>query len=210
MASTTPIAQKTLGEDDFLNLLMTQMENQDPLNPMSGSDYAAQLAQFSSLDQLTQINGSLNQSINASSVLSSSINNALAATFIGKNVRATASSIQYTGTGSVSLGYNLPTSAGSATVTIYDGSGNVVKTIQGSTDQGDNSITWDGTNDNGQSVGSGTYTFQVSAKDSTGTAINATSYISGTVTGVRYTSNGTVFVVDGEEIPLSDILEIME
>jgi len=210
VTTSAPTTKTTLGKNDFMNLLITQMQNQDPMDPMSGSDYAAQLAQFSSLEQLTNINDTLTQSLSANSVLSSSINNALAATFVGKNVRATASSFQFNGTDPVNLGYNLPSPADTSTVSIYDGAGNLVKTIIGKTNQGDNASTWDGTNNNGQTVGSGTYTFQVSANDSTGASLNASDYIFGTISGVRYTANGTVFVVDGQEIPLSNILEIMQ
>src|ERR1700690_2579879 len=84
-SGTTPV----LGEDDFLKLLTMQMQYQDPMNPMSGTEFASQLAQFSSVEQLTNINSELAQSISSNSVLTQSINNDLAATFIGKNVRAT-------------------------------------------------------------------------------------------------------------------------
>ena len=208
VATNTQTAKNTLGKDDFLNLLITQMQNQDPMDPMSGSDYAAQLAQFSSLEQLTNINTSLTQSIGMNSVLSSSINNALAATFIGKDVRAAADSFQYQATGPAKLGYTLSFPAQSVTVKVYNGAGTLVKTIKGSTDQGDNALTWDGTDDNGQAVGSGAYTFQVEATDASGAVVASKSYIYGTVSGVRYKSDGTVFVIDGLEIPLSDILEI--
>ena len=75
--STTQTPKNTLGKDDFLNLLVTQMQNQDPLDPMQGTDFAAQLAQFSSLEQLTDINTNLQQSLQASELLSGSINKQL-------------------------------------------------------------------------------------------------------------------------------------
>ncbi len=208
--SASGTAKNTLGKDDFLNLLITQMQNQDPLDPMSGSDYAAQLAQFSSVEQLTNINDNLSQSLSASSVLTSSINNALAATFIGKDVRASASVFQYNGTGTVKLGYSLAYPAGSASLQVYDGAGNLVKTIKGGTSQGDNTLTWDGTNDNSLQAGAGSYSFQVTAQDSTGASVSASPFVYGTVSGVRYKSDGTVFVIDGQEISLSNILEIMQ
>ncbi len=162
--STTPV----LGEDDFLKLLTQQMQYQDPMDPMSGTEFASQLAQFSSVEELTNINTELGQSISANSVLTQSINNDLAATFIGKNVQATTNTFTYSGTGTTELGYNLPSAASTVTVNISDGSGNVVKTIQSApTGNGDQSFTWDGTNDAGNQVGSGTYTFSVQATDST-------------------------------------------
>ena len=208
--AATSAPKNTLGKDDFLSLLITQMQNQDPLDPMKGTEFASQLAQFSSLEQLTNINTNLGSSLNAQSVLSSSINNALATTFIGKEVRANSSSFNYTNSGTVQMGYTLPTDASAVSVKIYDGNGNLVKTLKGGTSTGDSTVTWDGTNDGGQPMANGTYTFKVEATDSTGGSIATSSYIFGKVTGIRFKSDGTVFVIDGAEISLSNILEIMQ
>ena len=206
-SATTPV----LGEDDFLKLLTMQMQYQDPMNPMSGTEFASQLAQFSSVEQLTNIKSELAQSISANSVLTQSINNDLAATFIGKDVRATTNSFQYGGAGSAKLGYNLPSAADAVTVSITDSAGNVVKTIQSTpTESGDQSFSWDGTDNSGNQAGAGTYKFSVQATDSNGASITPSPFIYGTVSGVRFKSDGTVFVVDGMEVPLSDILEISE
>jgi len=206
-SSTTPV----LGEDDFLKLLTQQMQYQDPMDPMNGTEFASQLAQFSSVQELTSINTELGQSITANTVLTQSINNDLAATFIGKDVRATTNAFQYSGSGDMKLGYTLPSAANTVTVSIMDGSGNVVKTIQSApTGSGDQTLSWDGTDDSGQQLGSGNYTFSVQATDSNGASITASPYIYGTVTGVQFNSSGTAFVVDGTQVPLSDILEIMQ
>ena len=205
-ATTAPSAM--LGKDDFLKLLVQELHNQDPLNPMSGSDYAAQLAQFSSVEQLSNINTALQQSITASGQLSQSINNALAATFIGKQVKVTGSTFDYS-SGTVELGYNLPVAASTVQVSVVDGSGTVVKTIlRSSGDKGDNTFTWDGTNDYGKAVPAGKYTFSVQAKDDNGGQMQSSQFMFGTVNGVRYKSDGTYFVLGDVEVPLSDILEI--
>jgi flagellar basal-body rod modification protein FlgD len=209
-SSTTRTPKSVMGKDDFLSLLVTQMRNQDPMDPMKGADFAAQLAQFSSLEQLTNINVALEQSLSASAMMTNSINNALAATFIGKEVRATASSFQYQGAGSINLGYSLAAAGDSATVKICDDAGNVVRTLSGSTFSGVNSITWDGKNDSGEAVGSGTYTFKVEATDKTGGALDASTYLYGKISGVRFKAEGAFFVIDGMEIPLSSIVEIKE
>jgi len=207
-AKRTPAS--TLGKQDFLNLLIMQMRNQDPLEPIKGTEFAAQLAQFSSLEQLTNLNESMSNSIDANAYLTQSINNALSATFIGKNVRASADSFSYNGEGDVKVGYNLEISAEKVTVNIYDESGRLVKTMNGDTSKGENTLEWDGTDDNGQTVSAGKYRFEVSAEDSGGNAIEATEYIYGKVAGVRFKSDGTVFVIDGIEVALSNILEIKE
>ncbi|MGA9120044.1 MAG: flagellar hook capping FlgD N-terminal domain-containing protein, partial [Bacteroidota bacterium] len=84
----TATASNQLGKDDFLKLLVTQLQNQDPLNPLQGTEFVAQLAQFSSLEQLTNINSSLEQNIQSNQLMTQSIGNSLAATLVGKDVRA--------------------------------------------------------------------------------------------------------------------------
>lgn len=208
--AATASSKTTMGKDDFLQLLITQMQNQDPLDPMKGTDYAAQLAQFSSLEQLTNISSSLDQNLSANAMMTNSITNALATTFIGKDVQASANSFQYTGGATVNMGYSLPAQGLSATVQIYDSSGNLIRTLNGSTANGMNTISWDGKNDKGASVGSGNYTFKVQATDLNGAALSATTYLMGKVTGVRFKADGAVFIIDGMEVPLSNIVEITQ
>jgi flagellar basal-body rod modification protein FlgD len=200
-----------LGKDDFLKMLIMQMRFQDPLEPMKGTEFAAQLAQFSSVEQLSNINTNLTQSIDATSILSQSINNALATTFIGKNVRAGVAKFQYAGTGDVQLGYSLTGNATSATIKIYNSSGTVVRTINGTgLSAGDNEFSWDGKDDSGNAVATGQYRFSIDAKGSDGKSVGVSPYMYGAVKGIRYKPEGTVFVIDGVEVALSDILEITE
>ncbi len=202
--------KNTLGKQDFLNLLVSQMRNQDPLDPMKGTEFAAQLAQFSSLEQLTNLNTSMTQSLDANAILTQSINNGLSATFIGKDVRAAVDTFQYTGEGDVKIGYELPVEASKVTVKIYDGNGVLVNTLNGDTGSGQHSLTWDGTTGKDEAVASGKYSFKVEAVGADGKAITAEKYLFGTISGVRFKPEGTVFVIDGMEIALGNILEIME
>ncbi len=204
-------ASGLLGKDDFLKLLVMQLRFQDPLSPMKGTEFAAQLAQFSSVEQLSNMNTNILQSIDANALLTRSINNALAATFIDKEVRASADAFHYNGGGDLQLGYNLLSSAETVLVKIYDEGGNLVKTLTGTgKNKGDNTFTWDGKNAQGHPVAPGRYTFSVEAKDSNGASISAARFIFGLVTGVRFKAEGTVFVIGDVEISLSDILEIMK
>jgi flagellar basal-body rod modification protein FlgD len=200
-----------LGKDDFLRLLTTQLRFQDPLSPMQGTEFAAQLAQFSSVEQLANINTNLTQSIDANYLMSQSISNALATTFVGKDVRAVAASFHASGAGEVRLGYSLNAAAETVTAKIYDDAGNLVKSWNAAgIAKGDNDLTWDGTNDQGQAVAAGKYKLVIDAKDAAGDPVAATTCIVGTVTGVRFKAEGTVFVIDGVEVNVSDILEIMQ
>lgn len=206
--ATTPSNQ--LGKDDFLKLLVTQLQNQDPLNPLEGTEFVSQLAQFSSLEQLTNINGALEQNLQANQAMAQSIGNSLAATLVGKEVRATADGMHYDGSSSVSLGYTLSTAADTVNVKIYDQAGNLVRTIKGlNDDSGDNAFTWDGKNDVGKTVPAGSYTFTVEAKDAAGNAVPSSPYLTGKVTSIRFRADGTYFVIDGTEISIANVLEIM-
>lgn len=208
--SQTGAPSSILGKDDFLKLLTMQLRYQDPMDPMKGTEFAAQLAQFSSVEQLSNISTNIQQSIDANYLMTQSINNALATTFVGKDVRATGNKFQYNEL-DVKLGYTLPSTATSVTVKIFDESGTLVRTMtnMGGT-EGDNAFTWDGTNDQGAKVGIGKYKFSVEAKDASGAAVNASLYIAGKVSAIRFKVDGTVFVIDGMEVKLSDILEIMQ
>ena len=216
-AGTSPVTQyqsspptSILGKDDFLKLLTMQLKNQDPLNPMDGTQFASQLAQFSSVEQLSNINATLQQSIDSNYLLSQSISNGLAATFVGKDVRATGDTFHFDGTNPAKMGYSLPSDADTVTVKIYNSSGNLVKTITNTGKvSGNNSFTWDGADEHGN-MNPGTYKFTVEAKDANGGTITASSYVEGKVSGVRFKADGTVFIVDGAEVKLADILEIME
>jgi flagellar basal-body rod modification protein FlgD len=210
-SSTTQATKSTMGKDDFLKLLVQQLQHQDPMNPMDGSDFAAQLAQFSSVEQLANINSSLTQSLSANQVLSQSINNALSTGVIGKEVRATSNTFTVNAPGSVNLGYTLPSTAASVKISIADASGHVVRTVDGvSLVKGDASIVWDGKNDAGDDVGTGKYTFSIDAKDVNGKALTAASFVEGKVSSVRFRADGTVFVINGVEVPLSKVLEISQ
>ncbi len=203
--STTP----TLGEDDFLKMLITELQNQDPTNPLQSTDLAAQLAQFSSVSELQSINTNLQNSTNANLVLTQSISNTMAATLIGKEIKANTSNIAFDGSTQPAIGVTLNSSAADVQVKIMNSNGTVVRTIDaGAKASGDNTITWDGTGDSGNKVQAGNYTFSVSAADAQGNAISLTSYVLGIVQGVKYTSNGTTLIVNGSEINLSDVQEI--
>jgi flagellar basal-body rod modification protein FlgD len=209
-SATATKGKSALGKDDFLKLLIVQLQNQDPMDPMKGTEFATQLAQFSSVEQLSNISSSLTESISANQVMTQSINNALAATMIGKTVKASSNSFNVAGSGEMNLGFNLAKDAATVTVKVYDDSGTLVRTMTvDGAKKGDGTAVWDGLDKNGRQVAAGTYSFSVEAVDAAKTSITATAFVKGTITGIRFKSEGTVFVVDGVEIPLSQIIEIV-
>jgi len=209
-SSSTSTASNTLGKSDFFKLLISQLKYQDPLNPTDGTEFAAQLAQYSSLEQLQNMNDNLTTSINANYTLSQSINNTMAASFIGKDVKLSGGSFSYNGQSSIKLGYNITNIAKDVTLKIYDSNGSLVKTVKATdVDKGDHTISWDFKNDQGTSLPTGTYKFEVSATANNGDSLSTSIYKLGTITGVRYSDSGTKLLVDNNEYELSDVSEIL-
>jgi flagellar basal-body rod modification protein FlgD len=213
LSTSTPTyaskASGTLGKDDFLKLLVKQLQNQDPMNPLDSSQFATQLAQFSSVEQLANINTNLEASVTTNQLMAQSIGNSLASTMIGRDIKASGNTLQWNGTDEVRFGYTLGADGSKSKIRIYDSTGNVVRVMDGGVDAGDSTVTWDGLNDSSKPVPAGTYTFKVEVTDAQDKDMTASTFVLGTITGVRFTSTGTVFLVDGAEIPVANILEIL-
>jgi flagellar basal-body rod modification protein FlgD len=196
-----------MNKDDFLQLLVTQLKSQDPLNPQDSSEFVAQLA------QLTQVEQTYNINTNLKNLLSSQNNfsNMSAMSLIGKNITTLGSQVVLAEGGEPSLDYTLPSDATQLTVQIKDATGRTVRTLtQGETSAGVNSTSWDGMNDDGQPAPAGTYTFEVSGLDATGQAISGTTLFRGRVTGVNLEGDTPVLTVNGIYVPLTSVLEVKE
>lgn len=198
-ASSTQTKNAIMGKDDFLKMLIAQLKNQDPLNPLDGSNFAAQLAQFSSLEQLQNMNTKL-QTLGTSF---SSLNNVQVANLIGNEVSAKGNTTTVEGSTNT-MYYNLPSDVKQGTVKIYNAEGTLMKTFSfGSQKAGINSLTWNSSN-----VSAGTYTFEVSATDSSGKDVSVTSMVTGKVTGATFKNNIPYLTVNGQDIAFADILSV--
>ncbi len=190
-------------------MLVTELQNQDPTNPLQSTDLAAQLAQFSSVSELQTLNSNVQNSTNANLLMTQSISNTMAATLIGKDIKVDTSQITYDGSNEPTLGFTLPSTASDAKVEIMNSNGAVVRTIdEGSVPAGDKTVTWDGKDSSGGSVPAGNYTFTVTAADSQGNQITPSLYLLGTVQGVQFGSNGASLLVNGSQVNFSDVKEI--
>lgn len=211
LQTPTKAPTKELGKDEFLKLLTYQLKAQDPMKPQDGQQFASQLAQFSSLEQLSNINKALEAQSANFGILSQSMANANAPNYIGKSIKASADSITYDGAKSPQIGYELPSNAASVKIEIKNSAGTVVRTINASAldlQNGEHRLTWDGKADNGTAVASGQYSINVTAKDASGGTIDAKPFTYGVITAVRFKQEGTVAVVNGVEIPIGDIEDI--
>ncbi len=209
-AETTSITQKKKGEtmdqEQFLKLFVTQLQNQDPMNPQDATEMSSQLAQYSQLEQMTNLNKGMDTLVEAyqhSDKLAS-------LSTIGREAAYTGDSIAYSGE-PVSIGYRLDSGAAEVSVTIKKDNA-VVATIKGEElAKGDHYLTWDGTNNNGEPLPAGNYTFSVQAIGSDNKVAQLTTLVRNEVTGVDLSGdNGGTIKTTGGEIDFNSILGIFD
>ena len=194
-----------LGKDDFLHLLITQLQNQDPLNPADSTEFTAQLAQFSSLEQLSNVNDNLVQLQN----LETSTNNSQAVSLLGKEITANGNYLKLANGKPTDCEFRLDREADKVVVNIYDHTNEFVKAFEGAKlPSGQHSLTWDGTDQKGNPANDGNYTFEIMAVDANGKTVNATAFFNGTVDTVTF-ENNTPFLVSGnQKIALGDVIQV--
>ena len=196
-----------LSEETFLNLLITQMQNQDPLDPMENQEFLTQLAALSQVEEQRTINDNLE----TLQLYQSSINNAQSLSLIGKEVKAGGDSVNLERGESLDLCFYLDSDAAEVEVTIYNEDGNVVRQItQSDMDSGDQSVTWDGKDLNNSPLDSGIYTFEVSATDELGDAIAVQTMVSGRVTSVSFANGTPELEINGQKIVFGSLYEVKE
>lgn len=194
-----------MGQSEFLKLLVTQMKNQDPTNPMDNQQLTAQMAQFSSLEQLMNINTGLSSLLSASN----STTSAQALSLIGKEVTVQGHNTYVTGGKGADISMGLSGNASSVTVTIEDQNGNVVRKITtGGMQAGPQSLKWDGNSDAGSPLPDGIYSYSVDAKDVSGKTMDVTTYAKGIATTISF-DKGVAYVHIGDlKFMLSEIVQV--
>ncbi len=195
-----------LGRDAFLKMLIAQLEHQDPLNPMQGADFSAQLAQFSSLEQLFNMNDHL-ETISAS-LGSDGANNVL--DYIGKEVICENDTLALSG-GVMSGGVFTLEEAADLMISIYDSMGReVIALYPGQLEAGTHQVGWNGFDMSGSQAPDGTYRYALTAISQSGIYTPITPVASGLVTGVSY-KNGTPYLeVDGKLIDPTTVIKIRQ
>ncbi|MEX0779600.1 MAG: flagellar hook capping FlgD N-terminal domain-containing protein [Balneolales bacterium] len=201
-------ASGEMGKDEFLQLLIAQMRHQDPLNPMEGTEFASQLAQFNSVEQLINVNDGIANLAAAQDLMSTGLNNSLAATLTGKNVTVLSNQIGFNGSDDSEMQFRLNNLASEINIEVRNASGSVVRTeTLENYGAGDHSWTWDGKTSAGQSVPEGTYSFEIAAKNEDD-EVPVLSFIEGTAEKIRFTGDGVKLLVNGVLLPLEDVEQI--
>jgi len=185
-----------LGKDEFLKLFIAQIQYQDPLNPLDSAEFTAQLAQFSSVEQLYGMNsklGNIEETMNNQSEQRDELG------YIGKTVKADDNTMRVND-GTVQSGSYTIDDSGYVTIDVYDSDGLIVRTFyKGWEDKGEHDVNWDGRDDTGTPAGDGTYTFEITARDENGIYVPSNTYFSGEVTGITY-QNGQPYLMIGDRI----------
>ncbi|PAU94620.1 hypothetical protein CK503_07445 [Aliifodinibius salipaludis] len=199
-----------LGQDQFLKLLVAQMQNQDPINPMDGKEFASQLAQFNSVEQLIGVNNGLSELSQSQQLMRSELTNSMASSLTGKQVRALSSDVNLQAGENTNINYDLNNAASEVEIVIRDSSGSEVRreTVDGAA-AGDNSWSWDGKSNDGVDVPDGQYNVEINATNGD-ESVKARMFIEGIANKVRFTGAGVRVSIDGVEVPIGDIETVAE
>ncbi|MCC6278007.1 MAG: hypothetical protein IT289_08845 [Oligoflexia bacterium] len=200
------VGKNELGKDDFLKLMLTQMKHQDPMNPMQSHEMAAQLAQFTSLEQLFNVNKNL-EAIGKGQEPTQKYE---ALNLLGKSIKADARQIFHQGGESNSeLRFGLYGDTVKGKVTISDETGKTIKSWDlGPLKKGQNRIVWNGTDKDEREVKAGRYFFSIEAENTSGKKVGVQTETSGLITGINYTAEGPILMVGDQAVRLSDIQKI--
>ncbi len=206
---------KGLDEEDFLLLLMTQLKNQDPINPMDNTQMMEQMAQLEAIQSnnniekaIKELSASFQGSVSAQQNSAQSMTNSTSVSLIGKKIRTKLNDVVFSGIPGekqsfrINLGNN-----NSADVQLLDENGTLVTTLHASGKDGTNSATvvWDGTNDKGQTVIAGTYTIAIVGQE---TDQSLYAFIEDIVQGVGFSSSGARLKIAGREISVANVMDV--
>jgi len=200
------IGGKSMGRDDFLKLLIAQLQNQDPLKPLDNQEFAAQLATFNSLDQLIGIN----QKLDSLAQQQQLVGQLGAASLIGKEIVADGNQIALAAGQPSAINYALDAGAARVAIKISDASGKIVRTADlGNQSAGEQSIAWDGRDGAGKALPAGIYSIEVNAFDVAGNKIGASARTRGVVTGVGLNGDQVVLELGAIKVPLSAVKGVL-
>ena len=191
--------------DTFLTLLTTQLQYQDPLDPMDTNEFTSQLVEFTGVEQAISTNKKLDSLISLQTDMQ--LNNAVG--YIGKTVSADSIMLMLQD-GQSTITYDLGGNAAKANILIIDEQGNTVRTISGDTEVGHHEIVWDGLDEDGDPVEDGLYGFLVTAIDADQKPVPLIQGTAGQVTGAKLVDGQVVLEIGDLEIALTEVLAIQQ
>lgn len=206
-AQTVTSTDSSMGKDDFLQLLVAQLQNQDPLNPAEGTEFTAQLATFSSLEELQNINSTLAE-INTSQAI---LTNSQAVDYLGKQIQALGDTLNLSDGQADPIEFDISEDAAGVYVKIYNQYGEFVQDMElGAMTAGQQEVQWDGLDQDGETAPDGAYQYEVVAVDADGDTVTATTFSTGTVSGVYYKDGTAYLLTANQEIPLGSVVQVFD
>jgi flagellar basal-body rod modification protein FlgD len=200
------VGKKSLDRSDFMTLFITQMQHQDPLEPMDSTEMASQLAQFSNMEATMQMSDNLEKLLG----YQVSQNNLQLLTLIGKEVQGGGNIMGVVEGKVTTTQYTLADAADSCRVEIYDAAGRMVDTVElGYAASGIHELSWDATTPKGDVVADGQYTYSVVALNALGQKVDVDYRSTGRVTGVNFDGGKAQVTVDKSiAMNVADILVV--
>ncbi|WP_224703422.1 flagellar hook assembly protein FlgD [Devosia aquimaris] len=190
--------------DTFLNILTTQLKNQNPLDPLDTNQFTQQLVQFSGVEQQLKTNEFLETLMLAGQNTAKSD----AVSYIGKEVTSSGKTGELTDTDPVFWAYSADANAANSTVTIKDSNGQVVYTQTGPISAGPGTFRWDGKGSDGNVKPNGVYTIDIKGKDANGKDVKISTASIGIVTAVDFTSDIPVLTVGSRRVSITDVTDV--
>ena len=190
---------------EFLQLLTTKLQNQDPLSPLDPTQFTTQLAQFSEVEQAINTNTKLQSLIDAQS----SGQMASSVSYLGKIIDAPGDKSALS-QGSAHWSYNVASNAKEVAVAIVNSQGQVVRLLSGPTAQGVHQVVWDGTDDAGNTLPDGIYQLQVAARDQSGNPISVTTNSQTAVTGVSLQGGQVMLETASGPVALTNVASVRD
>jgi flagellar basal-body rod modification protein FlgD len=195
---------QSLGKDDFLTLLVTQLQNQDPLKPMDPTEFTSQLAQFSSLEQLNNIN----ENLQALHSIQDGFDRLAALSMIGTYVIAESETFKFHGE-AMDIGFRFNEKIKDATVYITTAEGQTVGDIKvANRSAGEHFVWWDGKDQNGQKLPEGTYSLRIVGTTDEGDPISGLSLVKSQISGVDFSAPETILMTTNGPVKLSEISKV--
>jgi flagellar basal-body rod modification protein FlgD len=205
--STSPTGSQTIAGNfnTFLQLLTTQLQNQDPLSPLDTDQFTQQLVEFASVEQQVNMNSNLQTLISMQQTTQATA----ALQLVGSTVTISGSTATLSNATSTPAAWSLNASTpATGNVTITSSAGTTVYTGTMALNAGANTFTWSGTGNNGQTWPDGTYTISVNATGANGLPVTVTTQVQGVVSGVNLNQNPPTLTVSGQSVPMSQIQSI--
>jgi flagellar basal-body rod modification protein FlgD len=204
-------SMQQLGKDDFLKLLVSKLQNQDPMKPADDEAFVAQLAQFSSLEQMGNIASGIAQQNQLSMIQAQGLNNVMASGLIGKEIKAQFSTLTLDSSNKPDINFTLGGAASDVSIVIKNEAGEIIRTLSAEDlPAGAGQIVWDGQDNMGNRAPAGNYSVTMSAKSSSGGTVTSALNLVGVVKQIIYKDGAAYLMVNGIQVGLGDVLGIGE